>query len=94
MNPAGFLLVVLIRLYRKLVSPVLTALFGPMGLGCRFSPTCSVYALEALHIHGTSRGFGLAIRRFCRCHPWGPSGYDPVPPREDKVGPMEHRFPD
>jgi uncharacterized protein len=59
---------------------VLAGVFGPMGLGCRFQPTCSQYALEAIQQHGSIRGCGLALGRLCRCHPWGGSGYDPVPP--------------
>ena len=46
---------------------------------CRFTPTCSQYALEAIRKHGPFRGLGLAVRRLLRCHPWGGSGYDPVP---------------
>ena len=47
---------------------------------CRFIPSCSAYALEAVRQHGAGRGGGLAVRRLLRCHPWGGSGYDPVPP--------------
>lgn len=47
---------------------------------CRFDPSCSTYALEAVETHGAIRGTGLAIRRIARCHPWGGQGYDPVPP--------------
>jgi putative membrane protein insertion efficiency factor len=61
-----------IRLYRVLLSPVL----GPR---CRYLPSCSEYALEALARHGVGRGGWLALRRIIRCHPWGGSGYDPVP---------------
>ncbi|MFV0318393.1 MAG: membrane protein insertion efficiency factor YidD [Microthrixaceae bacterium] len=49
---------------------------------CRHVPSCSVYALEALETHGASRGSWLAMRRLARCHPWGTSGYDPVPGRD------------
>ncbi len=66
-------LVLLIRIYQVLISP----LIGPR---CRFLPTCSDYALEALQRHGPVRGGWLALRRIGRCHPWGDSGYDPVPP--------------
>ena len=61
------------------ISPVLSALCTPFGLGCRFTPTCSLYALDAVKIHGAWRGSLLSIRRVCRCHPWSGSGYDPVP---------------
>lgn len=61
----------LIRGYRMLVSPFL----GPC---CRFVPSCSQYALDAIEIHGTLKGFYLAVRRILRCHPFHPGGYDPV----------------
>ncbi len=63
-----------IRAYRLVLSPLL----GPR---CRHLPTCSEYALDALTIHGPWRGVSLTVRRLLRCHPWGTSGYDPVPPR-------------
>ncbi|MQX35413.1 membrane protein insertion efficiency factor YidD [Roseospira navarrensis] len=62
----------LIRLYQLFISP----LIGP---SCRFSPTCSNYAMEALARHGVFAGGWLAARRILRCHPWGGMGYDPVP---------------
>jgi putative membrane protein insertion efficiency factor len=61
-----------IRLYRFVISPVL-------GPSCRYLPTCSEYALTALEQHGLLRGSWLTVRRLGRCHPWGGSGYDPVP---------------
>jgi putative membrane protein insertion efficiency factor len=61
-----------IQAYRLLLSPVI----GPR---CRYLPSCSEYALEALARHGVRRGGWLALRRVLRCHPWGGSGYDPVP---------------
>ena len=64
----------LIRAYQVVVSPWL----GPR---CRFHPSCSQYALDALDAHGTLRGVWLAIKRLARCHPFNPGGYDPVPPR-------------
>ena len=68
------LLVALVRGYRRFISP----LKPPV---CRFTPTCSQYAVEALARHGALRGGRLAVWRICRCHPWGGYGYDPVPPR-------------
>jgi hypothetical protein len=68
-----------LRLYRAVVSPVLAAIFAPMGFGCRYTPTCSEYALEAVRRHGAARGAWLAARRVCRCQPWGGCGHDPVP---------------
>ena len=63
-----------IRLYQLLVSPLL----GPR---CRFYPSCSAYAVEAITAHGVLRGLYLAVRRLLRCHPWNPGGIDPVPQR-------------
>ena len=71
-----------IRFYQKFLNPVLKALGGPNS-GCRYQPTCSCYALEALERHGGVRGSYLAARRLARCHPLGGSGYDPVPPAAD-----------
>lgn len=61
--------------YRMLISPWL-------GNNCRFDPSCSQYALDALRLHGAFRGSALAARRIGRCHPWGGAGYDPVPPKQ------------
>lgn len=66
----------LIRGYRLLVSPFL----GPT---CRFHPSCSRYALDAIERHGALRGSWMTIRRLGRCHPWHPGGFDPVPPAHD-----------
>ena len=66
-------LVLPIRAYQLLLSPLL----GPR---CRFYPSCSTYAVEALRVHGPLRGTWLAARRLLRCHPWNPGGLDPVPP--------------
>ena len=62
----------LVWLYRNAISPLI-------GANCRFQPTCSAYAEEALRRHGAFRGGWLAVKRIGRCHPWGGSGYDPVP---------------
>jgi uncharacterized protein len=65
-----------LRFYKKFVSPVLENIFGR---ACRFTPTCSEYTIVALEKFGTAKGLSLGIKRFLRCHPWGGSGYDPVP---------------
>ena len=67
-----------IRLYRWTISPAQLFLFGP-NAGCRFTPTCSQYALEAVREHGALAGSALAAKRICRCHPWSECGHDPVP---------------
>lgn len=72
MKPWTAPLVWLIRGYQLLISPWL-------GSRCRFHPSCSQYAIEALRRHGLIRGSLLAVRRIGRCHPWHPGGYDPVP---------------
>jgi uncharacterized protein len=68
-----------IRLYQRLVSPVLPAVFGS-ACGCRFSPTCSHYAAEAVRLHGPLAGTWLALRRLVKCTPLHPGGFDVVPP--------------
>jgi uncharacterized protein len=73
------LLVLPIRLYQLVISPLL----GPR---CRFYPSCSAYAVEALTRHGALRGSWLAVRRLGRCHPWNPGGIDPVPPSRSRSG--------
>ena len=65
------------RSYKVTLSPLI-------GQQCRFAPTCSDYAAEALITHGPVRGGWLAMKRFCRCHPFGGSGYDPVPPKPSR----------
>lgn len=77
-NPINQVLILLIRLYQVTLSPLKTILLGP-GARCRFHPTCSQYAAESLRIHGFFKGGAYALRRILRCHPWGGSGYDPVP---------------
>ena len=64
-----------ISLYRRLVSPLLPR-------SCRFHPTCSEFALEAIRVHGAFAGMALALRRIARCHPWSAGGPDPVPHRQ------------
>ncbi|MFB9277874.1 membrane protein insertion efficiency factor YidD [Cohnella cellulosilytica] len=64
-----------IRVYRKFISP----LKPPT---CRFVPTCSAYALEAIEVHGAAKGSYLAFKRICKCHPFHPGGFDPVPERK------------
>ena len=72
MNFIGWLLILPIRFYRKCISP----LTPPT---CRFTPTCSQYAIQAIRKYGPFKGMALAIWRILRCNPWGGSGYDPVP---------------
>jgi putative membrane protein insertion efficiency factor len=69
-----------IRIYQCTLSPLLRLLCGP-DLGCRFTPSCSSYFLEAVEAHGVVSGSWLGFKRLARCQPWGGSGYDPVPPR-------------
>ncbi|MDH5409131.1 MAG: membrane protein insertion efficiency factor YidD [Gammaproteobacteria bacterium] len=72
------LIIALIRLYRLILSPF-------VGQHCRFHPTCSEYAIDAVHQHGTFKGSWLAARRLSKCHPWHEGGLDPVP--DPKSGP-------
>ena len=78
LNVPRYLLIAAIRAYQFVISPAQTFLFGPAG-GCRFTPSCSQYAIEALRVHGGVAGAALAARRICRCHPFGACGHDPVP---------------
>jgi uncharacterized protein len=75
---AARILIVPVIGYRRFISPLLPPV-------CRFAPSCSEYALEALRVHGAVRGLWLAARRLARCHPFNPGGYDPVPPRPQGV---------
>jgi uncharacterized protein len=72
-TPAARVLMLLVRGYRRFLSPLL-------GQQCRFYPTCSAYSLEALRVHGALRGTWLTVCRIGRCHPFNRGGYDPVPP--------------
>jgi len=76
MSLFAHLLALPVRAYRLLFSPW-------VGHNCRYQPTCSAYALEALERHGAVKGGWLALRRIGRCHPWGGSGHDPVPPGQE-----------
>jgi putative membrane protein insertion efficiency factor len=67
-----------VHVYRTIVSPL-------MPPSCRFYPSCSAYAVEALTVHGAARGSWLTLRRLLRCGPWHPGGLDPVPPRQGAV---------
>ena len=77
------ILIFLVRIYQATLSPALAVFFGPSGR-CRYTPSCSTYAREAIRIHGALMGGYLAIKRLCRCHPWANSGEDPVPPSGGK----------
>lgn len=79
MTPLAHLLALPVRAYRLILSPW-------VGHSCRFQPTCSAYALEALARHGGLKGGWFTARRLCRCHPWGGSGIDTVPERPADTG--------
>ena len=81
--PASALLF-LIRVYQRFVSPALPALFGPT-CGCRFAPSCSHYAAEAIRVHGALAGTILAAIRLVKCTPLHPGGFDPVPARRQRL---------
>ena len=71
-------MILLIRIYQKCISPLKPCV-------CRYQPSCSQYFIEALQVHGVIKGSVLGIKRLLRCHPWGGSGYDPVPPKKNKI---------
>lgn len=72
-----------VKIYQWIISPILPN-------SCRFQPTCSQYTIEAIKTWGPLKGIWLGIRRISKCHPWGGSGYDPVPPREKNSHHCEH----
>lgn len=76
-NPLQLAMILILRFYRRIISP----LYGPV---CKFYPSCSTYALEAVEKHGFFKGSFLAVRRLLRCHPWQIGGIDPVPGTEAK----------
>jgi uncharacterized protein len=69
------ILLFLVKVYQKCISPILPS-------HCRYTPSCSEYAVDALKIHGAAKGSWLMIKRISRCNPWGGHGYDPVPPKK------------
>jgi len=77
MNPAAYITSVPVRIDRLVFSPLI-------GKNCRYAPTCSAYTMEALEKHGALKGSWLAAKRIGSCHPWGGSGYDPVPEKKDR----------
>lgn len=78
-----WLLIGLVRGYQLLISPLL-------GQTCRYYPSCSAYAVQALQVHGAVKGTWLAVRRLLRCHPWSPGGVDHVPPRRTRSDRAAH----
>lgn len=84
MTPLAHIIALPVRAYRLLLSPW-------VGHGCRFQPTCSRYALDALEHHGGLKGTWLALGRIARCHPLGGHGYDPVPGTDSEQGPRRQR---
>ena len=83
----ALLLLLLVAVYQRTLSPILPVVFGP-NCGCRFSPTCSHYAAEALREHGALAGMWLALRRLIKCTPLLPGGFDPVPMRRERSTPI------
>ncbi|MGB0506311.1 MAG: membrane protein insertion efficiency factor YidD [Pikeienuella sp.] len=75
MTPLAHIVALPVRIYRATFSPM-------VGMNCRYHPTCSAYALEALELHGGIKGGWLTLRRILRCHPLGGSGYDPPPEKQ------------
>jgi uncharacterized protein len=86
MNWGQHILIFGLRVYQRALSSVIAALAGPMGR-CRFEPSCSHYAVEAVQVHGVIKGSALAVGRLCRCNPWGGCGHDPVPVPNPNLNP-------
>ena len=82
MNVPSKLALAMIRLYRAILSPMVMGIYGP---ACRFEPSCSEYAREAIETYGVTRGLAMAARRLARCHPLGGHGHDPVPARAGRA---------
>lgn len=78
MNVLSRILIIPVKLYQYLISPLL-------GANCRHSPTCSQYTVEALKVWGPFKGMWLALKRISHCHPWGSSGHDPVPQKQNQI---------
>ncbi|MGW3467073.1 membrane protein insertion efficiency factor YidD [Saccharopolyspora sp. NPDC000995] len=89
-SPLAWVLLGPVHVYRKVISPLLPP-------SCRFYPSCSTYAVEALTVHGLFRGGWLTLRRLLRCGPWHPGGLDPVPPPRERsaaADPVSGRVPE
>lgn len=90
-SPGKLIVIGLLHVYQWTISPILHFLSGP-GSGCRYHPSCSVYAIEAVKIHGCVKGLWLSTRRILRCHPWGGEGHDPVPPPKTSSDVVKNRI--
>jgi len=77
-SPSVIIMMVMIRAYQLVISPII-------GSACRFEPSCSNYAMQAIERYGAFKGGMMSVKRLLRCHPWCPGGYDPVPPKSDSV---------
>lgn len=82
MNLLKWIFIFPVKVYKWIISPVLSAIFGP---SCRYEPSCSTYMIQAIEEWGPFRGTFLGIKRIARCNPWGGHGCDPVPKKEKKV---------
>jgi putative membrane protein insertion efficiency factor len=83
----SFIFILPVKFYQLAISPLIPR-------SCRHTPTCSQYTIEALKVHGPLKGLYLAIHRILRCHPWGTSGYDPIPPKNNWRKKMWKEFDD